>query len=494
MSNSIIFFTAAKYVQKDKTFGQSFLETVDNYFFLGGKKAHVIKIKDDQEKVVLSKTKSSKFARACKFISYFTVIIPLVMLTTKAILRATHNFHLIDPKKKLEKGIEITAETISKLEALIPTIRAAAANDDIVWLATGNNLVFKLKGSPNFVFKMAPRTILRGTTHMTPKEISDLRFSNMIKAKEICLVNQLGNLLVPHAKKIEVNAGGHQYTLIVEEALDFNPHDGAQEELYHQYSDELNETARQLATFVAKTGFNDVNWRNIPLLNEEERFLGNRRVALIDLEHMENVANGFIGDPNGSCGLINCFSTDQIDIVINEAKNQGIKISQKFKDAKAKRLIDLEENQAIREFHASRGIATGKEPFNVDLDLLGLDLTEEGIFYSMVEDPIDPDVLRRTPVRITMQTALEEIISALNDRIAERPDDNSAAVNRYIELDLSNDTLKKYISLGVSKDENLSPEEKAKQLWIYRILSAIGHQGHFFAWQPLDRATYMVQG
>ena len=61
MTNNVGFFTAVKYAQENKTFKESVLEKVDNYFYLGGKKAHVIqgKTKNGQEKVLLAETNSS---------------------------------------------------------------------------------------------------------------------------------------------------------------------------------------------------------------------------------------------------------------------------------------------------------------------------------------------------------------------------------------------------------------------------------------------------
>ena len=97
----------------------------------------------------------------------------------------------------------------------------------------------------------------------------------------------------------------------------------------HKYSSnhsstQLNETTCQLATFIAKTGFNNVTWRNIPVLNEVEGVQGPRRVALINLKHMHNSVNGFTGDVNGSCGLIGCVTEEQMAPVIAEASRNGI--------------------------------------------------------------------------------------------------------------------------------------------------------------------------
>jgi hypothetical protein len=72
--------------------------------------------------VLLSETGSSLLARVGKVISYFTLIIPLIMLITKAALRSRHNFKLIDLKQELEKGISISEATAAKIKQLIPKL------------------------------------------------------------------------------------------------------------------------------------------------------------------------------------------------------------------------------------------------------------------------------------------------------------------------------------------------------------------------------------
>ncbi len=94
-----------------KSFEARLLEKVDDYFYLWGRKAFVIKgvAKTEQERVIISEGKPSLIvgvvpllARVAKIISYVTPII-FVMLTAKIILRARHHYHVIDPQKELEK-------------------------------------------------------------------------------------------------------------------------------------------------------------------------------------------------------------------------------------------------------------------------------------------------------------------------------------------------------------------------------------------------------
>lgn len=160
--------------------------------------------------------------------------------------------------------------------------------------------------------------------------LSETKFSVLTLLKTVSIVLSYFTVIIPHNQKITFNTeDGQQVVLIAEESMDINPEESVQEEFYHEYSKELDETARQLAIFVAKTGFNDVKLGNIPILNEADGFVGPRRIALIDLEHMESRIGGFIGGTNGSCGLIGCVSSqEQIDIVLEEARKNGVNIDE----------------------------------------------------------------------------------------------------------------------------------------------------------------------
>jgi hypothetical protein len=400
MPNNIGFFTAVKYELEVKSFNQSLLEKVDNYFYLGGKKAHVIqgKTKSGQEKILLAETNSSLLARIGKVVSYLTIILPLVFLIAKTILRATHTFRLIDPKKKLEKGINITEAIISKIHSLKSKILSGKNEDEIEWLSTGNNFVFKLKENPQIVFK-------------TPRRMStNQRFQNMIKAKEVCLLNRLGLLVIPQAKEFFVD--GHSF--IAEKSLDFNPKEGAQENLYQLYSSELSEAVHQLAIFIAKTGFNDVTWRNIPVLNEAPEYLGPRRIGLIDIEHFESRVNGFTGDANGSSGLLGCVSKEQIDTLVAEARKQNVRLSdQDIQNIKNQRLHDFQFDQGLNQFYQKHGIKIGNEPIQVDEN--SLDFSD----YPKAEK---------------LKALAIDLIKEINNETAESSPEDSIKGRRYVYI------------------------------------------------------------
>lgn len=482
--SKVSFFTPISYQTISNSEKSPLLEKVDDYFYLCGKKAHVIGLtKNKQEKVVLSESKSSRLANVAKVISYFTVLIPLIMLMAKVVLRSKHNFKLIDPKQKLEKGMNISESTALKIKELMPKIIKWEEDKDIEWLSKANNLVFKIKGAPDIVYKMVASGKSGGGMSSDAKAKTEQRFENMVKAKKVCLIDDLALLTIPHAKKFDIGTKEGTYTLIAEENLDFDPQESAQEECYHKYAKDLNETARQLATFVAKTGFNDVIWRNIPLLNETSDFKGPRRVALIDLEYLENTKQGILGidgwKNNGSCGLVRCVSEEQIDIVLAEARKQGVDISEdEAKQVKNKRLKELEDYKQLQAFYAKKGIKSGKEPIQVNLDSLGLNLAEEGQISVMKPNKDNRIIWEKET--ITLKKVTEDVIHEINKEIQNSSDKKSIKGKRYLEISTSKEPFFSYASLGLAKAMFSISEEEAKKLWLRRIVEALVEKGYLF--------------
>lgn len=337
---NIGFFTALKFDPNMRSYSQAFIEKVDDYFYLGGKKAHVIQAKlrfggvveertrHGIPKAVLCDVSSSCLLRVAKAISYLTVLIPFILLLTKTAWRLTHAYHVIDPKEQLKKGIYISSEIKEKLSRLMPQIRTKAQDPEITWLTNRpGNLVFKLKSVPGIVFKIPPpgEMVIRGNRRISANVANEERYANMIKAKEICLVNQLGLLRIPRAKTFDVvSERNASVTFIAEEELDIEADEKRQEELHMSSSQKMDRTMHQLAIFVAKTGFHEVVLSNVPLVNEYRGLLGERRVALIDLEHMGTPSNS-IAVRDGIYGLIQCAtSRKQIEIIVEEARKQGV--------------------------------------------------------------------------------------------------------------------------------------------------------------------------
>lgn len=380
----------------------------------------------------------------------------------------------MEAQTKLEEGINISDDTLAKIKELMPKIRKREKDDAIEWITPSNNLVFKIAGVSNLIFKMARggegAATFRNGKWIKASNLMDERFATVVKGKQVCLANQLELLVIPHTKKIKID--GH--TLIAEECLDFDRNKGVQERLYSQHSTQLNETARQLAIFIAKTGYNDVIWRNIPLLNEAKDFQGNRRVGLIDIEDMESAVEGFVGSENRSCGLIHCVSKDQIDLVIQEARKQGVVLSdEEANNAKKRRLEELETDKKLQAFHEKNGIVNGKELIQVDVETLGLDLTQEWVWKNDKDD----DGRNKT---ITLRKVTEDVIAEINKYLQNSSDQASIKGKRNITLVTDRQPIRNYKYVG-SGSISLSDEEK-KKLWLPHILQALVDKGYLFKW------------
>lgn len=135
MGNQISFFTPVGFGSQS----QPFSEKIDNYFHLGGKKAYVIPghVEQGSEGVVLTQGQSSFLTTVLKIVSYFTLIIPVLMLIAKAALRHSHSFYIIDCKAKVEEGIDISEATARKIQELMPKIRRRQEDNEIVWHSKG---------------------------------------------------------------------------------------------------------------------------------------------------------------------------------------------------------------------------------------------------------------------------------------------------------------------------------------------------------------------
>lgn len=378
-------------------------------------------------------------------------------------------------KNELGKGIEVSPATLSKLERFIQGRR-----DEVDCISRSNHWVLKVTGISNLVFKMALPNVapyLNGKEIQSRAVIKEL-FKNKLKAKEICITHQLELLVIPNAKKIKLKVDGVKRNILAEAFLEVDRNEFTQEELYYKYSNQLNETIRQLAIFVAKTGLN-INWKSIPVIHEVDDQKP-RRIALIRLSDMPDPLKGFTGDPIMSCrGLIRCVSKEQIDLVIDEAKKQKIIIPEnEIQKLKKDRLDELECNEQLRQFHKRKGI-TGKEPLKVDVDLLGLDLTEKTEIR--VETPtFEGNTFIGYKVKknsVTLRKVAEDVITQINKAL-QNTDKTTLREKRYIFINTLEDPLRPYVNLNLPTGS--VTEEQEKQLWLARIIQALIAKDHIF--------------
>ena len=487
------FFTPISHGKQGNTIATSVTDMAEDYFHLCGKKACVIagRVENGKEGVVLTAGKSPLLLSALKVISYFTIIIPLIALLVKIVLRYKNQFYIIDPKLELEKGIQIEPNLLAKIQQLMPKIRRKEADPQIEWLSRRDTEVFRLTEAPHLVFKMFTAQgmrVSRKNKIMNGEEQIRDRFNNMIQAKEVCLTHRLGLITIPQAKMFEVEAEGRTFPVIAEQSLDVRATDSAQEELYRDHANHVGQAVRQLGTFIAETGFYDVTWRNIPVIDEAPGFQGARRIGLIDLEHMEKAKHGILGSWNGSRGLIRClFSEEQMDAVLSDAKQEGIISEEKAQQVKAKRLEEIRSDQQLLDFYQRNGILVEhRKPIAVDLDTLGLNLAEaaeiqvERVIRNGTYEDVDFEV---RPERVTMREVADATIAEINRLIQETPDNESVKGKRSLLLNTNNGVLYRYYELG----------ERENSRWFDRIINALVEKGYLFKLIKENGHGYFIQ-
>ena len=107
MSISDLSFLTPVVFETDRSFGKYFLEKVDGYFSISGKRAFVISgIKTDKSyDVVMKDYESSVYSKliftALKVVTYVTLVVPILMVFLKVALRSNYTFNLVSDRKYL---------------------------------------------------------------------------------------------------------------------------------------------------------------------------------------------------------------------------------------------------------------------------------------------------------------------------------------------------------------------------------------------------------
>ena len=123
----IPFFTPIFYKNRPDTTREWLLEKVDDYFYLGGKKAQAIVLKGigtdllnkRTKEVILADQNASMLCTVLKVISYCTLIFPVILLIAKAILRASYDFILKQTHTSTEQNQGLNIQALSNPESPI---------------------------------------------------------------------------------------------------------------------------------------------------------------------------------------------------------------------------------------------------------------------------------------------------------------------------------------------------------------------------------------
>jgi|GEM_PF-6917535 len=390
-------------------------------------------------------------------------------------------------EKELQQGMSISEETIAKIQTCMKNVLERKEKGGIKFYnSQENHRVFALDIAPGLIFKMK----VSKDCHALGKDDSMMaRYQTMINAQTVLRTHQLGLLVLPHAKIFNVKAEGKEYEIIAEQKVDINPNESAQEQYFEEYADSLNETIRQLAIFICKTGYSDVEWRNNPVLNNSLDGNGNRKIALIDIEEIDSEETGLFGGGFGRTGLADLVSEEQGNIIESVAKQNNVSTSS-FAYAHDRRKKALESNSKLKEYYATKNITKGDEPIHVDIDSLGLDINKEGRINTYVE--VDGQ-LKREKKTVTLKTVIEDLVKEMNKLIQSNDPQKSAKGKRYFILDTQNEPFAAYDKLGLPEGKFMTTKEEEKQKWLPLIIQSFIEKGHIFKLDKVDGHGYFIQ-
>jgi hypothetical protein len=454
---TVNFWTAVSYGDQQAPFTQQVLEKVDAYFYLGDKKAIVIpeEFRQGHPCAFLLDVDVTLLSTALKVASYLTVILPIVMLAIKAILRTCYTFYLTDARQLLEEGIEITPAITATIQRLLPKIPDYKSDPAVQYYDNGEDYTFSLTAFPNLIFKRSRSPDV--------EQINQQTFTNKIDAKQTCLVHHLSQLVIPHSKLFNVAADGQSHSFIAEECPAYrHNNESMQEQFYYDYAHDLEPTFHQLATFIAKTGWERLQPRP-PVIDTAPDHRGPRKIALLNFKSPlfpSAPQDPFYGIPSVRWGLIDFLPSERIiDDVISVATSHQIAPAHTTPiEKKRQRLAEIAEYARLRQFHSENGLLQNpRKPIEVnDLTiLLALDLNATGSLdiYPRTQDAMEGQE------EATLQKMAEDLIRIMNQDIEDNFDRGmrgSTKAMRFLWINTMREPLKDYYPIdGANMNTNL---------------------------------------
>jgi hypothetical protein len=502
--NSVSFFTPICFDHLSKSWSESLLEAADSYFTLSDERACVMEglDVDGSKATILDQVEApTMFSTALKVASYITLVIPLVVLLAKLVLRLTHSFHLLELDTK---RFTFTAKEAKTDDEKAESTGIALNNRAMLGLQ-----LFSKDPESFFVDHFAKLSLFQVGDHSIvtmpniPNQLICFHSANGTSVRKLCEENKLNLLVVPHSLNYELN---YEHTdkedkdicldINVVERFDLHYDDSAQEELYSKLSN-LDETITQLITYIIKGGLSTFTLMSGPILDHDPAFIGNRRIVLLNRQvstpSNENAVKAIFGDgTRKNFGLIGCLTSEQqIDLVIAEAKMQGVPFVESFaKEIKEQR---LEAIKKLHHFYDERGIlANPRKPIHIE------DLSSLKIYLKHKEKPklrLSEDQkekmsaeeqknwLELTEKSYTMEEAIKDIVAAINEAINNRPDIGTTRGKRNV-----------WILCQAANKKRLSKLDIYRHLgWTEQILKALQEHGHLYELSEQNSDGYSVQ-
>lgn len=259
------------------------LEAVDSYFHVKYENICVIPgnavMRNEQSRFIHDSP--STLTTALKIASYFTLILPLIMLIAKIILRNIHE------TGTARSGIAVPQNALTQIKNLLPKIMTHQEDRAITWYPSTQNraFVFGVSSAPHLIFKLcnAFNVNSRDTTRsqqVQEETFVDFRIQDTDYAQSVCASHGLHQLIIPCVQRLDMVVKGQRRIFLVEERIDTSYDSSIQAQLYQTLPD-LDLTIKQLATFIIEAQPKRVSLENT-LVIDPTIPPNPRRIAVID--------------------------------------------------------------------------------------------------------------------------------------------------------------------------------------------------------------------
>lgn len=466
---SVDFFIPLTFQNQSTTFKENIIELVDDYFYIGGKKAYVIHehLDENLRGAFINNETQQLWVTALKIASWFTLAIPLMAISLKFFLRRSYNIVVVEPHELFKEGIDIGDDIYEKLKLLIPIIKAQKEHPDVVSEVEGGIISFRLKSIPDLCFKIP----LIESSRSSFLE----NYENMTLAYSTVLSYNLDLLKLANSRLLQTDFG----PVIAEQYFLINS-DEKQQEINYQSLRGLSGAIKQLAYFFIKAPFNDVNLSNLVVLDDEPGFDGKRRILLRNLKQSCSLKDPLI---NFASRLL---KKEQIDFCYKEAKEQSIPCIEQLKELVMQRNREYDQESPLFAYYQSKGILESPRKFiSIDsLDDLELNLNESKVFHANISPQEGIRfTLKTSKCKIYLKQAILETIRRINESILKATSGESLKSRRLVFID----------KVGVSWTDFKHPHAILQDDWLEKILVKLVEKRYLYKIERQTDEGFYVQ-
>ncbi len=232
-----------------------------------------------------------------------------------------------------------------------------------VYSSGNENIVFEVNEIGDTIFKLSKKF-----------DGIQKRLENINKCMEICSELNLDLIKIPHIEVFNVCVGGKERLVLAEEKLQFNPSETYQQSFHLEDSSKLDPVIDQLYQFILKSGWSDVEYRNMPLFTErvviksEEGVTKEElitKVALFDLEHLDGSEKGLCGDAL-STGLIGLVNLRLAGTLVEKIASQSQISADQAAEACERRRLSVGKFNNLIDYYTKKNIINGNEFVQLD--------------------------------------------------------------------------------------------------------------------------------